>query len=145
MRVGSLAATWAPDRADATGIRLKQSREMTTIFLYYFLIKIGFFYSLVRAQVMYDLIKDHYLFLSVLYTAAVAFLSLAFLVSWQGQDFPQRALEFRVSQALGVTLWQAWLLETLVLSTVYFKLMARFDEGVIFWTLLLLGILVAIF
>ena len=118
---------------------------MTTIFLYYFLIKIGFFYSLVRAQVTYDLIKDHYLFLGVLYTAAVAFLSLAFLVSWQGQDFPQRALEFRVSQALGVTLWQAWLLETLILSTVYFKLMARFDEGVIFWTLLLLGILVAIF
>ena len=50
-----------------------------------------------------------------------------------------------MSQALGVTLWQAWLLETLILSTVYFKLMARFDEGVIFWTLLLLGILVAIF
>jgi hypothetical protein len=118
---------------------------MTTIFLYYFLIKITFFFSLVRAQVKYDLIKDHWLFLGILYTAAVAFLSLTFLVSWQGQDFPQRYLEYQVSQRLGVTLWVAWLLETLVLSTVYFKLMARFDEGVIFWTLLLLGILVAIF
>ena len=94
MRGGLLAPMWAPDSADATGIRLKQSREMTTIFLYYFLIKIGFFYSLVRAQVTYDLIKDHYLFLGVLYTAAVAFLSLAFLVSWQGQDFPQRRWNF---------------------------------------------------
>jgi hypothetical protein len=118
---------------------------MTTIFLYYFLMKITYFYALVRSQVKFDLVKDHYLFLGILYTAGVAFLSLAFLVSWQGQDFPQRALEFRVSQALGVTLWVAWLIETLVLSTVYFKLMARFDEGVIFWTLLLLGIFVAIF
>jgi hypothetical protein len=115
------------------------------IFLYYFIIKIVFFFSLVQAQVKYDLIKNHYLFLGVLYTAAVAFLSLAFLVSWQGQDFPNRALEVKVSQALGVTLWVAWLIETLILSTVYFKLMARFDEGVVFWTLLLLGIFVAIF
>ena len=46
---------------------------------------------------------------------------------------------------LGVTPWVAWLIETLVLSTIYFKLMARFDEGVVFWTLLLLGIFVAIF
>ena len=113
--------------------------------LYYFLIKITFFYSLVRAQFKYDLVKDHYLFLGILYTAGVAFLSLCFLVSLQGQDFPQRYLEYRVSQALGVTLWVAWLLETLILSTIYFKLMARFDEGVVFWTLLLLGILVAIF
>ncbi len=116
-----------------------------TISLYYYLIKITFFYALVRAQFRYDLIKDHYLFLGILYTACVAFLSLCFLVSWAGQDFPQRALEFRVSQTLGITLWQAWLIETLILSTIYFKLMARFDEGVIFWTLLLLGIFVAIF
>ncbi len=118
---------------------------MSTIFLYYFLIKIVFFFNLVRAQVKYDLVKDHYVFLGILYTAAVAFLSLAFLVSWQGQDFPVRALEVKVSQALGVTLWQAWLGETLIISTIYFKLMARFDEGVVFWTLLLLGIFVAIF
>ena len=35
---------------------------------------------------------------------------------------------------------QAWLGETLVLSTFYFKLLARFDEGMIFWVLLLLGL-----
>ena len=116
-----------------------------TVSLYYFFIKITFFFALVRAQVKYDLVKDHYLFLGILYTAGVAFLSLAFLVSWEGQDFPQRALEFRVSQALGITPWRAWLVETLVLSTIYFKLMAKFDDGVIFWTLLLLGIFVAIF
>lgn len=116
-----------------------------TISLYYFLLKISFFYALVRAQFRYDLIKDHYLFLGILYTAGVAFLSLCFLVGLEGQNFPNRPLERNVSQMLGVTLWQAWLVETLILSTVYFKLMARFDEGVVFWTLLLLGIFVAIF
>ena len=115
------------------------------ILLYYILIKITFFYGLVRAQFRYDLIKDHYLFLGILYTAGVAFLSYAFLVSWRGQTFLNGPLIVPVSQALGVTLWQAWLILTFILSTIYFKLMARFDEGVIFWTLLLLGIFVALF
>ena len=118
---------------------------LQTVSIYYFFIKITFFFALVRAQVKYDLVKDHYLFLGILYTAAVAFLSLAFLVGLEGQNFPQRYLEYRVSNALGVTLWKAWLIETLLLSSIYFKLMARFDEGVVFWTLLMLGIFVAIF
>jgi hypothetical protein len=113
---------------------------------YYFFIKIVFFFSLVRAQIKSELIKDHYLFLSVLYTAGVAFLSYAFLVAPQNQNIvPGRALEAQVSQILGLTQWQAWLAETLLLTTLYFKLMAKFDEGVIFWTLLLLGILVVLF
>jgi hypothetical protein len=113
---------------------------------YYYFIKIVFFFALVRAQIKSDLMKDHFLFLGILYTGAVAFLSFAFLVSWQGQDIvPGRAWEYQLSQALGLTQWKVWLGETLLLSTLYFKLMARFDEGVIFWTLLLLGILVALF
>ena len=117
-----------------------------TFAVYYFFIKITFFFSLVRAQIKSDLLRDHFLFLGVLYTAAVAFLSYAFLVSWQGQDIvPGRVWELQLSQTLGLTQWQVWLGETLLLSSLYFKLMARFDEGVIFWTLLLLGILVALF
>jgi hypothetical protein len=113
---------------------------------YYFFIKIVFFFSLVRAQIKSDLLRDHFLFLAVLYTAAVAFLSYAFLVSWQGQDIvPGRAWEFQLSKATGQSQWVVWLGETLLLSTIYFKLMAKFDEGVIFWTLLLLGILVVLF
>jgi hypothetical protein len=117
-----------------------------TIAIYYFFIKVMFFFSLVRAQIKTDLLKDHYLFLSVLYTAAVAFLSYMFFVSWQGQEnFPGRPWEVQLSQSLGFSQWKIWLGETLLLSTVYFKLMAKFDEGVIFWTLLLLGMLVALF
>jgi hypothetical protein len=116
--------------------------------IYYYFIKIMFFFSLVRAQIKADLLKDHYVFLGVLYTAAVTFLSYAFFVSWQGQDnVPSRdwAWEIQLARTLSSTRWVAWLGETLLLSTLYFKLMAKFDEGVIFWTLLLLGILVAVF
>ena len=85
------------------------------------------------------------MFLSMLYTAAVWFLSYAFLVSWQGENMPERALEFQLSEALNQTPWRVWLGETLLLSMIYFKLLAKFDEGVIFWTLLVLGIVVALF
>jgi len=113
---------------------------------YYYFIIIVFFFSLVRAQIKSDLMKDHFLFLGILYTGAVAFLSYVFLVSWQGQDIvPGRAWEFQLSRTLGLSQWKVWLGEKLLVSTIYFKLMARFDEGVIFWTLLLLGVVVAIF
>jgi hypothetical protein len=118
------------------------------ISIYYFFIKIVFFFSLVRAQIKSDLLRDHFLFLAIIYTAAVAFLSYAFFVSWKGQIFPDRYLEVSVSQAVGlswVTPWVAWLGLTLVLSAIYFKLMAKFDEGIVFWTLLLSGMLVVLY
>jgi hypothetical protein len=117
---------------------------LTTFIVYYYFIKITFFFSLVRAQIKSELLKDHFLFLGVLYTAAVAFLSYVFVVSWQKSP-PWLPWQVHVAEMIGVSPWVAWLGETLLLSTFYFKLMARFDEGVIFWTLLLLGILVALF
>jgi hypothetical protein len=114
---------------------------MTTV--YYLFIKMVFFFSLVRAQIKSDLIKDHYIFLGVLYTAAVAFLSWVFIFGWQDWIWPVWVM--LPSQRLGVDPWKMWLGETLLLSTFYFRLMARFDEGVIFWTLLLLGMLVVLF
>jgi len=111
--------------------------------VYYFFIKIIFFFSLVRAQIKSDLLREHFLFLGIVYTAAVTFLSYVFLVSWQ--DIPYPPWQVRVAATVGVSPWVAWLGETLLLSTIYFKLLARFDEGVVFWTLLLLGIPVALF
>ena len=43
---------------------------------YYYFIKIVFFFSLVRAQIKSDLMREHYLFLSFLYTLAVCLLEL---------------------------------------------------------------------
>ena len=50
---------------------------------YYLALKAVFFFSLVRIQIKFDTMKDHWLFLGILYTAGVAFLSYVFLFSWQ--------------------------------------------------------------
>ena len=101
-------------------------------------IRLFFFYTLVRAQVKSDTMKDHWLFLGVLYTAASGFLNYVFIQSWQ--TIPWANWQVQVAQNFGVTPWQAYLGETFLLYTLYYWLMAKFDEGVIFWTLLLLGI-----
>jgi hypothetical protein len=116
---------------------------LTTVLTYYFFIKIIFFFSLVRSQIKFDALKDHWLFLGLLYTAGIAFLSYAFIANLP--NFPWAQWQVRVAQSVGVSPWLAWVGETFLLSTLYFKLMAKFDEGVIFWTLLLLGIPVAMF
>jgi hypothetical protein len=110
----------------------------SSILIYYYFIKIFFFFSLVRTQIKFDTMKDHWLFLGTLYTGGVAFLSYVFIVSWQ--DFIWPPWVTRVAETVGVRPWVAWLGETFLLSTFYFRLMSKFDEGVIFWTLLLLGI-----
>ncbi len=109
----------------------------------YLFMKFTFFYSLVRTQIKFEPMKEHFLFLGILYTSGVAFLSYVFLASWQ--DLPWAPWQTRVAQTVGVSPWQAWVGETLLLSTFYFWLMAKYDEGVIFWTLLLLGVLVVWF
>jgi hypothetical protein len=110
---------------------------------YYLFIKAVFFFSLVRTQVKFDTMKDHWLFLGILYTAGVAFLSYVFLFSWQRFQWP--AWQLRVARNFGIEPEYAFLAETLILSTLYFRLLAKFDEGVIFWTLLLVGLVVVWF
>jgi hypothetical protein len=102
------------------------------------LMRMVFFYSLVRAQVKYDTMKDHWLFLGVLFTAVTAFLNYVFIQSWATVTWAD--WQVRIGRNFGVTPWQAYLGEVFLLTTLYFWLMARFDEGVIFWTLLLLGV-----
>lgn len=112
-------------------------------FVYYSFIKVVFFFSLVRVQVRSDTMKENWLFFAILYTAAVAFLSWVFIMSWTAPPWP--AWQLQVARNFGVTPWQAFLGETLLLCGLYFYLLSKFDEGVIFWTLLLLGIPVALF
>lgn len=109
----------------------------------YLFIKFIFFYGLVRAQVKYEPLRKHWLFLATLYAAGIALLSYVFLVGWQ--SFPWPAWQLRVAERVGVSPWLCWLGETLVLAALYFRLLDRFDEGVLFWTLLLLGLLVVWF
>lgn len=111
--------------------------------VYYFFIKIVFFFMLVRTLIKFEVMQDHWLFLGVLYTAGVAFISYVFIMSYQTP--PWNIWFQRAGAAVGVSPWVAWLGATFLLSTFYFKLLTRFDEGVIFWTLLLLGTLVVLF
>jgi hypothetical protein len=105
---------------------------------YYLAIKLVFFYSLVRAQIKFDTLKDHWLFLGILFTAATGFLFYTFILSWQ--DFPWPSWQLKIARNFGILPWQAYLTQVFLLSTLYFWLMSKFDEGVIFWTLLLLGV-----
>ena len=110
---------------------------------YYLAMKAFFLFSLVRIQIKFETMKDHWLFLGILYTTGVAFLSFIYLMSWQ--DFPWAPGSARLAARIGISPYQAFVGETLVISTLYFWLMAKFDEGVIFWTLLLMGILLVYF
>jgi hypothetical protein len=115
--------------------------------IYYLFLKAAFFFSLVRIQVKFDTMRDHWLFLGVLYTAGVVFLSYVFLFAWRDpqQPFPWPAWQLRVARNFGITPERAFWAETLVISTLYFRLLSKFEEGVIFWTLLVLGLAVVWF
>ena len=104
---------------------------MTIISGYYFFIKLVYFYSLVRILIRFDPMKDHVVFLGVIYAIGVAFLYSVFLLG--------------LNSPLERDLWRERVLKTFLLSTAYFWLLTKFEEGVIFWTLLLLGILLVWF
>jgi hypothetical protein len=109
----------------------------------YLLIKFVFFYGIVRAQVKSEALREHWIFLGVLYAAGVALLSYVFLVSWQA--FPWPAWQRRLAGRVGISPWLCWLAETLLLAVLYFRLLERFDEGWVFWTLILLGLVLVWF
>lgn len=100
--------------------------------IYYYAMKIMLFASLLSSFVKFEPLQNMALGLSVLYTALVAFLSYVFLIApgaeqmtpalWQG--------------------WQYWLAFNFVITFVYFKLLARFDEGILFWMLLPLAVVI---
>ncbi len=110
----------------------------------YFFLKFLLFFSIVKALVRFEALGKHSLFLGILYTSLVALISYVFLIS-------TGSVAFRASWILwihgltGLSPWLSWLAATLVVSTVYFTLLVKFDEGILFWILLVLGIGVAIF
>lgn len=99
--------------------------------VYYYGIKMAFFFGLVQAYVKYEPLQRSWLFLSLLYTAGVAFISWVFLIA------PMATVDWRQ--------WEFWLLKTLVLMAVYLRLLRRFDEGAMFWVLLAAGVAVVLY
>ncbi len=94
--------------------------------MYYYAMKIFLFASLVSSFVKFEPLQKFGLFLSLLYTTLIAFLSYVFLIS----PAPPASL----------TLWQVWLATNFVLVWAYFALLAKFDQSILFWVILLAGI-----
>ena len=105
----------------------------------YFFLKLMLFFAIVKALVKFEALGDHFLFLGALYTGLVALISYVFVVSTRQVDF-HAAWLVQVGRVTGLSPWLSWLAATLVLSTLYFKLISKFDEGLFFWILLVLGI-----
>jgi hypothetical protein len=105
--------------------------------------KFVYFFSLVRILIKFEPMQKYSLFLGVVYTSGVAFLFYTLMLSWA--DFRWPAWQYQIAQSVGVSPFLCWIVETLVASTLYFRLLVRFDEGVVFWTLLLMGVLLVWF
>jgi hypothetical protein len=93
--------------------------------LYYYAIKGMFLIGLARSFVKYEPLQNHFLFMALLYTAGIAGLSWVF----------RPAIAPQMTQRD----WLLGLAKSFVACLVYFRLLARFDEGMIFWLLFLGG------
>ena len=94
--------------------------------IYYYAMKIFLFASFLSSLVKFEPLQKYTLALSILYTALVALLSYVFLLS-QHRD-PQ------------FQLWQYWLGINFLLTWAYYGLLVRFDESMLFWLILPLGV-----
>jgi hypothetical protein len=110
----------------------------------YFFLKFMLFFSIVKALVKFESLGNHFLALGILYTSLVAFISYVFILTTQPSAFHADWV-MQINRATGFSPWLIWLAATLLLSTLYFKLLNKFDEGIFFWILLILGIPVALF
>jgi hypothetical protein len=99
------------------------------ISVYYFGLKTVFFYGLVHSFVKFEPLQKHWVFISLLYIAGVALLSWVFLLA---------------PGLMPITThdWGVWLVKYLLISLVYFKLLSKFDEGILFWILVIGGVAV---
>jgi len=112
--------------------------------IYYYALKFTIFFSIVKALVKFETLGHHFLFLGILYTSLVAFLSYVFILTTNPGAFNAHWV-LTIHQSTQISPWLIWLAATLGLSSLYFKLLSKFDEGVLFWLLLVLGIPLAFF
>lgn len=119
--------------------------------LYYFALKTLFLLALVKSLTQFEQLQKRGTFLAGLYTAALAFLSWVFILAPNKENPGWRSLEIELGRMVGLfsvkdpwpvqvqRAWLLWLGESFSLTSIYFGLMARFDEGALFWIILLGG------
>jgi hypothetical protein len=119
--------------------------------IYYYALKLAFFLGILKSYIKFDVLHKHPFFLAGLYTAGIALISFVFLLShqqivmWPREWENQLALrliprQFLSPETLGWRAWQIWLVSTFFLMSIYLKLLARFEEGSMFWVILVLGL-----
>lgn len=122
--------------------------------LFYLALKLGLFMSLLRAFVKSEALQKHNFALAGIYTVVLAGLSWVFFIA--PQLGPQQVVVWRnwemrlvtlllpksesAPQVIGWRAWQLWLVVTFVLMAIYYRLLAKFDEGMLFWVILVLGL-----
>ncbi len=104
----------------------------------YFFLKLMLFFALVKALVKSETLGEHPLVFGILYTGLVAFLSYVYILTTNPNAF-HAAWVLRASRSTHLSPWMVWLAATLLLSTVYFKLLSKVD-GIGFWLLLVVGV-----
>lgn len=120
----------------------------------YLALKIVLFMSILRAFIKFEPLQKYAIFLAVLYTAIVAGLSWVFFIApqvslhrtleWRGWEMRLVVLLLPKSQwsaaSIGWRAWQLWLVETFLLMVVYLRLLAKFEDGTIYWVILIAGL-----
>jgi hypothetical protein len=123
--------------------------------LFYLCLKAGLFACILRAFIKFEPLQTYWLFLAALYTAILAGLSWVFLIAPQsgpGQIVAwPRGWDIRLvmlllpkgwwgPDSIGWRAWQMWLAQTFCLMALYLRLLAKFEEGALFWIILALGL-----
>ena len=108
----------------------------------YFAFKFMLFFSIVRALVKFPVLGNHAIFLGILYSGLIGFLSYVFILTID-PNFFRAAWLLKINQVTGLSPWLGWLCATWLVSTIYFMLISKFDEGIFFWILLVGGVAVA--
>ncbi len=127
--------------------------------LFYLGLKLGLFMSLLRAFVKFEPLQRHGVFLAAFYTLIIAGLSWVFFIApqlgpqqfvvWRNWEMRLVTLLLPKSQSapavIGWRAWQLWLAETFALMAIYYRLLSKFDEGALFWVILILGMGMVVF
>ena len=95
--------------------------------LIYYSLKGLLLVTLARSFAVNEAFQRHWIFFSGLYTAGIAALSWVFVLS--------------INPAIASEVWKHWLLKTFLVAAIFFKLLAKFDEGCLFWAVFSAGLL----
>jgi hypothetical protein len=91
----------------------------------YYALKGFFLLSLARTFVVFDAFQKQWLIFPIVYAVGLGLLSWVFILG--------------MNPGIPTDDWKIWLAKSFGLAVVYFKLLSKFEEGLLFWIILLGG------